>query len=402
MDSADLVTAEWLFVGLLAIAAAVALLTRRTNLPYSVALLLAGLAVAAFFPGANIDVSSDLLLTILLPGLVFEAALKTDLGHLRPAAGAVTLLAAPGVLITAVVVAVTLSLAIGLDPALGLVVGAMVSATDPVAVVAIFRRVGAPRRLSTIVEAESLFNDGTGIVLFSIAVAAVAQPPDLVASFLAFVMTIAGSTAIGLGVGFLASRIIATVDDHLVELTISLLAAYGTYLVADYLHESGVIATVVAGIVIGSYGRRIGMSERTADALDAVWEFIAFLLTAMTFLLVGLAISLDQLAAAALGIAWAFAAVTAGRALVVYGLLGGATRLLRRDDRIPFNWLHVLFWAGLRGAVATALALSLPGDMPQRDLLTGIALGVVVLSLLIQGTTAGLVIRRTGVSAGDP
>jgi CPA1 family monovalent cation:H+ antiporter len=401
MDSADLVTAEWLFVGLLAVAAAVALLTRRTNLPYSVALLLAGLAVAALLPGASVDVSSELLLTILLPGLVFEAALKTDLGHLRPAAGAVTLLAAPGVLITAVVVAVTLNFAIGLDPALGLVVGAMISATDPVAVVSIFRRVGAPPRLSTIVEAESLFNDGTGIVLFSIAVAAVAQPPDPVGGFLAFVMTIAGSTAIGLAVGFLASRIIATVDDHLVELTISLLAAYGTYLVAGYLHESGVIATVVAGIVIGSYGRRIGMSERTADALDAVWEFIAFLLTAMTFLLVGLAISLDQLAAAALGIAWAFAAVTAGRALVVYGLLGGATRLLRRDDRIPFNWLHVLFWAGLRGAVATALALSLPGDMPQRDLLTGIALGVVVLSLLIQGTTAGLVIRRTGVSAGD-
>lgn len=398
MESTGLLPAVWLFVGLLAVAAAVALLTRRTNLPYSVALVLAGLALAAFLPAADIAVSPDVLLAILLPGLVFEAALKVDLGHLRPAAGAVMLLAAPGVLITAAIVTLTLHLATGLDLGLALVVGAMVSATDPVAVLAIFRRVGAPPRLATTVEAESLFNDGTGIVLFAIAVGAVSTPLDPGAGAVAFVATVVISSAIGLVAGFVASRVIATVDDHLVELTISLLVAYGTYLVAGYFHESGVITTVVAGIVIGSYGRRIGMSQRTAEALDTVWEFLAFLLTAMTFLLVGLAISLDQLAGAAVSIAWAFAAVTVGRAVVVYGLLGGAGRLLRRDDRIPIAWLHVLFWAGLRGAVATALALSLPLDLPQRELLAGTAFGVVVLTLVIQGTTAGLVIRRAGVA----
>ena len=401
-----LISTEWLFVGLLATAAAIALITRRTNLPYSVTLVLAGLVLAAVLPTVlptvAVDVSPDVLLAILLPGLVFEAALKTDLGQLKPAAGAVTLLAAPGVLITAAVVTLVLHLATGLDLGLALVIGAMVSATDPVAVIAIFRRVGVPPRLATTVEAESLFNDGTGIVLFAIAVEAVRSPLDPGAGALAFVTTVLVSGALGALGGFLASRVIASVDDHVVELTISLFVAYGTYLFADHFHESGVIATVVAGIVIGSYGRRIGMSARTAEALDTVWEFLAFLLTAMTFLLIGLAISLEQLADAAVYIAWAFVAVTLGRAVVVYGLLGGASRLLRRGDQLPVGWLHVLFWAGLRGAVATALALSLPLDLPQRELLAGTAFGVVILTLVIQGTSVGAVIRRTGVSGPVP
>ncbi len=399
MDSTQLVRGEWLFVGLLAVAAVVALLTRRTNLPYSVALVFAGLGLGILLPASDVRVPPDLILTILLPGLVFEAALKTDLGHLKPAAGAVTLLAVPGVLIVAAAVALILHLATGLDLSLALVIGAMIAATDPVAVVSIFRRVEAPQRLVTTVEAESLFNDGTGIVLFAIAVGAVSSSVDAGNAAVAFVTTIVVSAVLGGGAGFLASRVIARVDDHLVELTISLLVAYGTYLVADHFHESGVIATVVAGIVIGSYGRRIGMSERTEEALDTVWDFLAFLLTALTFLLIGIAISPDQLTRSAEYIAWAFVAVTVGRAAVVYGLLGGASRLIQRSDRIPTPWLHVLFWAGLRGAVTTALALSLPLTFPSRDILTGTAFGVVILTLVIQGTTAGLAIRRAGVTS---
>ena len=185
-----------------------------------------------------------------------------------------------------------------------------------------------------------------------------------------FVLTLAGSALIGAVAGFAASRVVARVDDHLIETTISVLLAYGTYVIADALHESGVIATVVAGMTLGTYGRRIGMSARTQEAIDTVWEFLSFILTAIVFLLVGLAITPGSLFDAALPIAVGIAAVLVGRAIVIYGLLGGAARVVRRNEQgLPRGWLHVLFWSGLRGAVAVALALSLPESIPQRSLL---------------------------------
>jgi CPA1 family monovalent cation:H+ antiporter len=208
------------------------------------------------------------------------------------------------------------------------------------------------------------------------------------------------SVAIGAATGFLASRLLARVDDHLIELTISLFVAYGTYLVADVLGESGVIATVVAGIALGSYGRRIGMSARAREVIDVVWEFLSFLLTTLTFILVGLAISLPSLGQAVLPIAWGVAAVLVARALVTYLVVGGTARIVRgRERAIPSGWLHVLFWSGLRGAVAVALALSLPADFPQRALLQEIAFGIVLFTLLVQGMTIDGLVRR--VLTGD-
>ena len=167
----------------------------------------------------------------------------------------------------------------------------------------------------------------------------------------------------GLLAGALAVRLIGLSNEHVVELTISAAAAYGTYLLAEELHQSGIIATVVAGVVIGTYGRTAGLSRRALEALDIVWELVAFLLTAIAFLLVGIAISAGDLVAAAPWVAWGLVGVVVGRAVVVYGLLGGTARLLSRRDpgsAVPMGWLHVLFWAGLRGAVAVAMALALP------------------------------------------
>ena len=161
----------------------------------------------------------------------------------------------------------------------------------------------------------------------------------------------------------------ALVEDVAIELAISLAAAYGVYLLADGLDQSGIIATVVAGVVIGTRGRASGLSRSAVEALDVVWEFIAFVLTAFAFLLVGLAISFDDLLASAGAIAAGVVAIVIGRVVVVYGLLGGAARALRgrtRQTEVPMRWLHVLYWAGLRGAVAVAMALSLPEDFPQR------------------------------------
>jgi Na+:H+ antiporter len=386
-----------LFVLLLAVATAVALVARRAAVPYTVALVLAGLAIAFLFPDAQVGITPELILAVLLPGLVFEASYKTDLGELRRTFGAVAVLAAPGVLITAGVVAVLVSGWTGLALPSAFLLGAMVSATDPVAVVALFKRLRAPSRLATVVEAESLLNDGTGVVLFAIALSAMTQPVTLLDGVVSFVATIVVSAVIGAVAGWAAERLMRLADDHLIEVAISVVAAYGTYLVADRLHESGIIATVVVGLVLGNAGGALRLSARTREALDITWEFVAFLLTALTFLLVGLAISPQLLVTAAPIIAAGYVAITLARAFVVYVVIGGGDRLIPAPNLLPVGYLHVMFWAGLRGAIAIALALSLPRDLPDRDLLTGAVFGVVLVTLLLQGTTAGSVVRRAGV-----
>jgi CPA1 family monovalent cation:H+ antiporter len=331
---------------------------------------------------------------------VFEAAYKIDVLELRRTFNIVVVLAAPGVLITAAVVAVVVSAATGLDLGLAFLLGAMISATDPVAVVSLFKKLGVPARLATSVEAESLLNDGTGVVLFSIALTALARPVTLSEAAVAFVMTIILSTVVGVIAGLGARWLVERAEDRLLVVTISVVAAYGTYLVADRLHESGIIATVVVGLMLGAGARRTRLSQASREALDVVWEFIAFLLTALVFLLVGLAITPHLLVAAAPVILAGFLAISAARALVVYGLIGAGERLLPGPTLLPLSHLHVMFWAGLRGAIAVALALALPADLPERELLTGAVFGIVLLTLLVQGTTAGLVVRRSGVPIG--
>jgi len=390
-----------LLVGLLGLAALVAIVARPLRLPYSVALVVTGVvfglvASAAGFP--PIDVSPEVVLLVLLPGLVFEAAYRLRIAELRRWFGGLALLAIPGVLVSAAVVAVVLNLATGLRLDLAFIVGAMVSATDPAAVVATFKRLRVPPALSTMVDGESLLNDGTGLVLFAIAVQAVVAPIGPAEAVVTFIATVAISIAIGLVTGYLATLLMGLLDDHLVELTISVVLAYGSYILADQLGLSGVIATVTAAIVLGNVGPGRTMSAGGVDAIDTVWEFVAYLLTAVVFLEVGLAIDPGRLVGSIVPIAWAVAAILVGRALVVYILLGGASRLTRPvglAERIPRGWLHVLFWAGLRGAVAVAMALSLPVDIPQRDLLQEITFGVVLFTLLVQGTTIGRVVDRT-------
>jgi CPA1 family monovalent cation:H+ antiporter len=404
MTSDTTVQAIALFVALVTAAGLVGVVVHRLSIPYTVALVVLGLIAGALLP-IDLQVSPDIVLLVLLPGLVFEAALRIDVDDFRRTFGGIVLLAVPGVLVSAAMVAVVLLVATGLPLELGFVVGAMVAATDPVAVISTFKQLGSPRRLATLIESESLFNDGTAIVVFTLAVAAVLGPVTLLDEIVSVVTIIVVSTAIGLAAGWVASRLIAIVDDHLVELTLSVAAAYGTYLVADLLDQSGIIATVVAGLLIGNHARRVGMNPRSLEALDTVWEFGAFLLTALVFLLIGLAISFGDVVAALPWIAWGVLAILVGRAIVVYVMLGGASQLiLGKGHRhgLPLAWLHVLFWAGLRGAVAIAMALSLPVDFPQRELLQEITFGIVLFTLLVQGTTVERLIERLGVGADRP
>ncbi len=382
----------------------IAFIVRWIRLPLSVALVSFGLLVAVIAP-VRLSISPDVVLFALLPGLVFEAAFRLHLDRLRSVALRTVVLAIPGVLIVAAVVAAVLYVATGLPLGSAFLVGAVVSATDPVAVVASMRSAGAPRQLATLVEAESLFNDGTGVLLFTIAITNLSAGVELPAEVATFAAAIVASLILGAAVGFVASRAAGMVDDHLVILSLTAFAAYGTYLLADGLGQSGIIATVTAGIVLGSYGRRVGMNDQTEETVDTVWEFVAFVLTALVFLLIGLTSSFADLEAAAGPIFWGIASIFAGRLVVVYGLLGGLAWVSRRLTaggasselesmrRMPFRWLHVVFWSGLRGAVAYALALAIPLDVPERDLLQGTIFGIVLFTLLVQGTTAGLVIR---------
>ncbi len=422
-----------IFVVLLGVAAIVAIAARPLRLPYSVALvavgLLAGLLAPVVVVGLRPEVPPEAVLVVLLPGLVFEAGYRLDLAHLRRSFAGLLFLAMPGVLISAAVVAVTLNLTTGLRFDLAFIVGAMVSATDPAAVVSTFRRLRVPAELATLVEGESLFNDGTGLVVFAIAISALSAPISPVEALGSFIVAVVVSSTIGLTAGYVAARVMALVDDDLIELTISVVLAYGTYLVADGLHESGVIATVVAAIVLGDHRRRRatasaassssaasteaspggapGPGDPTAgDALDTVWEFLAYLLTALVFLLVGLAFPVGDLAGSLPWIVWGIVGTLVGRALVVYVLLGAGARLLPivgPRGPLPRGWLHVLFWSGLRGAVAVAMALALPVTVPERALLQQITFGIVLFTLIVQGMTAGALVKRTvGVVGMDP
>jgi CPA1 family monovalent cation:H+ antiporter len=403
-DSGTISPAE-IFVLLVAASVLIAVVTRRSALlPYSVALVVLGLAVSLLNLPIEVEISPELLLAVLLPGLVFDAAYRTDIRVLGSTAPAVAFLAVPGVLLTAGAVAAALALVTGLDPGLAFLVGTMLAATDPAAVISVMGHVRAPKRLTTLIEAESLFNDGTGIVIFAIALEAIrveVAPIDMVTGLL---VTIAIALVVGTAVGFLAIRALVLVEDRLVELTISLVAAYGSYFLSDRLGQSGLIATVVCGLVFGSYGRR-AMNDGSEAAIDVIWEFIGFMATTAVFLLIGLAISFDQLGHAVIPALVAAVALLLARGLMVYVLVGGGSRLAERMawvKRLPLGWLHLIAWSGLRGAVSVALALSLPTDLPQRDLLQGIVFACVLLTLLVNGTTAGPLVRRLRLPITEP
>lgn len=377
-------------------------------MPASVGLVVIGLAVSILGPDVGLPISPELLLAIVLPGLVFEAAFRTDLDILRPSAVPVFVLAIPGVVIVAAIVGLVLTVTTELTPTEGFLVGAMVAATDPAAVLSTFRHIPVPPRLATMVEMESLVNDGTGIVLFALAIELIEGAGSAGGSILSFLVRVAGGALLGGFLGWLAARTVRRLDDPLEELTLTVVLAYGTYLAAEALGLSGVIATLLAAGAFGALARD-ALTARAVAAIDVVWEFAAFLLTAGVFLLVGVSIAPAALVAAAGTIGWGIVAILLARAVVVYGLIGGGSAVLSRvasarrrpirgAEPVPGPWLHVLFWSGLRGAVSVALALSIPADIEHRELIQGVTFGVVLFTLIVQGSTIGWVVRRSGAS----
>jgi CPA1 family monovalent cation:H+ antiporter len=402
------------FVILLSIAALVAIVIRRIRFPYTVALVLVGLGLS-FFPNfLDLDVSSDLILAVLVPPLIFEATLHIKWRDLRQDMLLVLLLAIVGTLVSTFIVGGIVSQFLAI-PLLGaLAFGALISATDPVAVIAFFRSLGVDKRLSIIMEGESLFNDGVAIVIFNLALSAAAVVAltdatgpaiNLPSAVLEFLRVALGGVAVGLSLGFVVSfLILKNVDDHLIETATTVALAFGAYVLAERFHLSGILAVVAAGLMVGNIGT-LNTSPTTQLTLENFWEFLAYVANSLVFLLIGLEIQIAQLLEFAVPILVAVLAVLLSRAITVYSLTALNNRLTPPHRHVSRAYQHVMFWGGLRGAISLALALTLGRDLfgatIQRELQV-MTFGVVLFTILVQGTTIERLIQRLGLAPSSP
>ncbi len=374
-------------IGLLFVASLVGIGTQRLRVPYTVGLVLIGL-VLSLRSEIEFQISPDLFLGILVPPLVFEAAFHLKLRDLRRDIAPILALAIPGVLLTTFLVGFVLNWGAGFPLPIALVFGALVAAVDPVAVVALFRSLGAPKRLNVLLEGESLLNDGTAIVLFNLMLGvALTGEFNLLNSIYDFLRVSGGGIAVGLLLGFIISLAISSINDSMIETTFTSILAFGSYLIAEQFHFSGVLAVVSAGIISGNLGPT-RMAPTTKIMVFNFWEYAAYLANSFIFLLIGLQIDLGMLISNWQGALWAILAVLVARAVSVYGLSWVG-------KGIPTQYKHVLYWGGLRGAISLALALSLPTTLGNiRFEIQSLAFGVVLFTLLFQGMTMKPLISR--------
>ncbi len=408
-EDSGLIQSEVSLVLLLSLAALVAIVIRRIRIPYTVALVLVGLFLSFFPNPLQFDVSSDFILAILVPPLLFEATLQIKWEKLRNDLVPILLLAVLGTLLSTIIVGEIITWVLDIPLLAALAFGALISATDPVAVIAFFRNLGVSKRLQMLVEGESLFNDGVAIVLFNMAIGfavsgidPAAQGVTLLASGVTtFLQVSLGGLGVGLALGFIASYVILkNVDDPLIETTTTVALALGAYVFAETLHVSGILAVVAAGLMVGNIGMQ-NTSPTTRLTLENFWSFAAFLANSLVFLFIGLEIEINQLWPNIIPIIVAVLAVLFSRAIVVYGIIGVYSRSVGIQQKIPMPYRHVMFWGGLRGAISLALALTLTGEVLGKTFANEVRVmtfGVVLFTLLVQGTTIENLIMRLGLA----
>ena len=389
-------------VGVLAVAMVVAIAARRFKLPYTAGLVVVGAVLAFSKADLGIPLTRDLIFNLILPPLLFEAALNISgsalLGDIVP----ILVLSLFGTVVAAAVTASGAIWLLGWPAPSALVFGALIAATDPVAVIAMFKDNGLKGRLRLLVESESLFNDGVAAVLFVMALAW-AQSARNAQIDLGTIGELTRIVLGGIAVGAIcvgASILVAwRTSEHLIEATLTTVAAFGSFFLAEQLQVSGVLATVTTGLIMGNFGvspteEKSFLSSKGREFILSFWEFAAFLADSVVFLLIGVAIATMPFDAYGIEVLPVMILITLlGRGLTVYSL---SLLFLRSRWAISLNEQHILWWGGLRGALALALALSLPPMLPLRDEIVVVTFGVVAFSIIVQGLTMPLLIRRLG------
>jgi CPA1 family monovalent cation:H+ antiporter len=382
---------------LLLVAAVVAMAARRLRLPYTVGLVIAGVALAFSPIGLHPTLTKNLIFSAFLPPLIFEAAFQIPWAHLRRELSILIVLATAGVLLAAAITAAGLHWLLGWEWPPAILLGILIAATDPVSVIALFKDIHVEGRLKLLVEAESLFNDGTVAVLFGVALVAMSggnvQPLSVAGGF---IITVAGGLVVGGLTGGLLLLLAGHTDDHLVEITFSTVAAYGSFLLAEHFHMSGVLATMTAGIVLGNVGSLGSITDKGREAVESFWEYVAFAVNSLVFLLIGISLTHERVPNLVVPALVTIGLVLLGRAAAVYA---GCALFARSRLRVSHTHQHLLFWGGLRGALALALALGLPADLPHRQSIVTLTFAVVAFSVVVQGLTMSPLLHRLGEAA---
>ena len=378
----------------LLIAGIVAMLTRRLRVPYSVGLVLTGIVLSLFPFFADVPLSKELIFNVFLPPLVFEAALQIHWKELRRDLPVILMLASVGVCLSWGVTALGMRYLAGWEWISALLFGALIAATDPVSVIATFKEAGIHGRLRLLVEAESLFNDGTAAVAFGvIVIAATGGTLSVTGVAKTLVVSVAGGILCGGLTAGVLLLLAGQTKDPLIEITFTTFAAYASFLLAEQFHYSGILACLTAGLVVGNIGPLGAISSRGREAVTAYWEYIGFVANSLIFIDIGIYLSRQDFAGSLVPAMIAILLVMLGRALAVYPCCAVFSRSVLH---VQGRHQHVLFWGGLRGALALALALGLPPDVPYRDTIISVSFLVVSFSIFVQGLTMTPLLRKMG------
>ena len=408
----DLGNVVFLLAGLLLASAVISLLASRIRLPYTVVLVVFGFGLRLVFAGwdgfefLESEIVTEVVLFVFLPTLLFESSFNLDSKLLFRNIVPVLTLAIPAFLLSTAIVGYLGSWALGIPLTTALLFGALISATDPVAVVALFKELGAPKRLMVLVEGESLFNDATAIVVFNvllgIVVGGAAATLSLTSAIINFLVVFIGGIVLGAIIAFTFAQILSLVrDNELVEITLTTIVAYMSFIVAEhYLHVSGVMATATAGVILGGWGRT-KISPSVGHFMHSFWEYLSFLANSLIFLLVGLVLSPALIRDSFVALLLAIPIVYFSRAFSI-ALAVPLVNRTRMIEPIDMRYRLVMFWGGLRGALALALALSLPPDFAAKELILVSAMGVVMATLLVNAVTIGPLLRMLGFDRLSP